>query len=100
MELKEELHKQIIRKFEKKLYSSFKHNICSDDLADMQLISKYNKGFPFLLYAIDLFVCKYIWGEKDKKVNEKKVWKLLMFVRKKLNESGCKPRKIWPDQGS
>ena len=39
------------------------------DLADMQLISKYNKGIRFLLWAIDLF-SKYAWvvplkGKKD-----------------------------------
>ena len=40
-ELDEELHKPIIRKFErKKIHSSFKDNIWGTDLADMQLISK------------------------------------------------------------
>ena len=43
--LPEELHKPIIRKFKKrKVYSAFKDNICGADLADMQLLSKYNKG--------------------------------------------------------
>ena len=51
-----ELHKAIIRKFKKrKVYSSFKENICGVDLADMQLISKYDKGIRYLLCAIDLF---------------------------------------------
>ena len=41
--LANELHKPIIRKFEKrKVYSSFKDNIWGVDLADMQLTSKYN----------------------------------------------------------
>ena len=45
-----ELHKPIIRKFEKRrVYSSFKNNIWGDDLADVQLISKYNKGIRYLL---------------------------------------------------
>ena len=40
----EELHKPIISNFEKrKVYSSFKGNIWGADLADKQLISKYNK---------------------------------------------------------
>ena len=40
-----ELHKPIIRKFKKrKLYSSFRGNICGVDLADMQSLSKYNHG--------------------------------------------------------
>ena len=45
-QLAEELHKPIIRKFKKrKVCSSFKDNIWGADLADMQLISKYNKGY-------------------------------------------------------
>ena len=44
-QLANELRKPIIRKFKKrKVYSSFKGNIWGADLADMQLISKYNKG--------------------------------------------------------
>ena len=42
--LAEELHKPIIEKFKKrKVYSSFKDNIWGAYLADMQLISKFNK---------------------------------------------------------
>ena len=65
----EELHKPIIRKFKKrKMYSAFKDNIWGSDLADMQLISKFNKGFRFLLCVIDIF-SKYAWAIplKDKK---------------------------------
>ena len=40
-QLADELHKPIIMKFKKrKVYSSFKDNIWSVDLADMHLISK------------------------------------------------------------
>ena len=48
-QLAEELHKPIIRKLKKEVYSAFKDNIWGADLADMQLISKFNKGFRFLL---------------------------------------------------
>ena len=59
--LAEELHKPIIRKFKKRaVYSEFKDNIWGADLADMQLISKFNKGFRFLLCVIDIF-SKYAW---------------------------------------
>ena len=52
----EKLHKTTIRKFEKwKLYSSFKDNIWDSDLADMQLISKLNKGIPFLLCISNIY---------------------------------------------
>ena len=61
LQLAEELHKPIIRKFKKrKIYSGFKDNIWGADLADMQLISKFNKGFRFLLSVIDIF-SKYAW---------------------------------------
>ena len=54
--LTEELHKANIRKLKKrKMYSAFKDNIWGADLADMQLISKFNKGFRFLLCVIDIF---------------------------------------------
>ena len=44
-QLANELHKPIIRKRkERRVYSSFKDNIWGADLADMQLISKFNKG--------------------------------------------------------
>ena len=65
----EELHDLIIRKFEKrKVYSSSTDNIYGADLEDMQLISKFNKRFRFLLGAINIY-SKYAWvislkGEK------------------------------------
>ena len=59
--LAEELHKPIIRNFKKrKVYSVFKDNIWGVDLADMQSLSKYNKGIKYLSCAIDLF-SKYAW---------------------------------------
>ena len=68
LQLAKEFHKSIIRNFKKKVYSGFKDNIWSADLADMQLISKFNKGFRFLLCVIDIF-SKYAWVVplKDKK---------------------------------
>ena len=68
-QLAEELHKLIFRKFKKrKVYSAFKDNIWGADLVDMQLISKFNKGFRFLSCAVDIF-SKYAWVVplKDKK---------------------------------
>ena len=50
------------------MYSSFRDNIWSADLADMQSISKLNKGFRFLLCVVDI-CSKYAWVVplKDKK---------------------------------
>ena len=54
--LARKLHKQIIRKSGKrKVYSSLRENIWGADLANMQLVSKHDKGFQFLLYIIDIF---------------------------------------------
>ena len=48
-ELAEQLHKLIVKKIEKwKLHSPFIDNIWGADLADIQLISKFNKRFRFL----------------------------------------------------
>ena len=47
-QLAEELHKPIIKKFEKKkVHAAFKDNIWDAELADMQLLSRYNKGIRF-----------------------------------------------------
>ena len=52
-QLANELHKPIIRKFKKrKVCSSFRDNIWGVDLADMQAMSKCNKGIKYLLRAI------------------------------------------------
>ena len=42
------------------MYSSFRDNIWRVDLADIQSLSKFNKGIKYLLCAIDLF-SKYAW---------------------------------------
>ena len=68
-QLANELHKPIIKKFKKrKVYSSFKDNIWGVDLANMQSLSKFNKGFKYLLCTIYLF-SKYarVTPIKDKK---------------------------------
>ena len=42
------------------VYSGLNNNIWGADLADMQLISKFDKGFRFVLCVIDSF-SKYAW---------------------------------------
>ena len=67
--LSNELHKPIIKKFDKiKVYSQFKDNIWGVDLADMQSLGRKNKGIKYLLCAIDLY-SKYafVLPLKDKK---------------------------------
>ena len=96
-ELAKELHKLVIRKSGKrKVLSPFIDNIWCADLADMQLISKFNKGFRFLLFFIDIY-SNYAWVIllKDKKG-------IIIFnaFQKILDESKHKPNKIWVDKSS
>ena len=95
--LAEKLHKPIIRKFKKRIvYSGLKDNIWGDDLADTQLISKFNKGFGFLLCFIDIF-SQYaqVVPLKDKNGVSN-----VNAFHKVLDKSGRKPNKMWVDKGS
>ena len=95
-QLANELHKPVIRKFEKrKVYSTFKDNIWGVDLADMQLLSKYNKGIRFLLCVIDIF-SKYAWVVPLK---DKKGISIVEAFQIILKQSNKKPNKIWVDKG-
>ena len=62
----------------------------------MQLISKFNKEFRFLLCVIDIF-SKYAWVVPLK---DKKGISVVNAFQKILNQSGHKPKKIWVDKGS
>ena len=71
-QLAEKPYKPNIIKFKKKKYALiviFTGNIYDGDLADMQLISKFNIGFKFLLCVINIF-SKYasVIPWKDRKV--------------------------------
>ena len=78
------------------MYSSFKDNIWDVDLADMQLISKYNKGIKYILCPIDLFSKNaFVVPLKDK--NGTTIANAFQSI---LNNSKRKPNKIWLDQGS
>ena len=94
-QLANELHRQIIRKFKRrKVYSSFRDNICGADLADMESLNKYNEGVKYLLCAIDLF-SKYAWlvHLKDKRGIT------VVNAFQKIISKERKPNKIWVDQG-
>ena len=60
------------------------------------MISKFNKGFRFLLSAIDIY-SKYVWVIPLK---DKKGITITNAFQKFLDESNCKPNKIWVDKGS
>ena len=90
------MRKPIIKKSEKrKVYSPFKDNILGVDLADMQLISKFNKRIRFLLCVIDIF-SKYAWVVPLK---DKRGVTITIVFQKMLDECKRKPNKIWVDKG-
>ena len=62
----------------------------------MQLMSKFNKGFRFLLCVNDIF-SKYAWVVPLK---DKKGVSIVDAFQKILKESNRKPNKIWIDKGS
>ena len=55
-QLAKELHNLLLKNLKKERYTQhLKDNIWGADLADMQLLSRYNKGIRFLLCVIDIF---------------------------------------------
>ena len=95
-ELAHDFHKPNIRKFEKrKAHSSFIYNIWGVDLADIELISKFNKGIRFLLCVVDVF-SKYAWAVPLK---DKEHITITDAFQKILDDFNRKPKKIWGDKG-
>ena len=88
--------KQSLNISKKTVYSGFRDKIWGADVADMQLINKFNKGFRFLFCVIDIF-SKYAWVFPLK---DKKGVSIFDAFQKILNDSNRKPNKIWVDKGS
>ena len=96
-QLAEGVHKHIIKNFEKrKVHAAFKDNIWGAHLADMQLLSRYNKGIRFLLCVIDIF-SKYA---RVVPVKDKKGVSIATALQSILKQLTRKPNKIWVDKGS
>ena len=66
------------------------------DLPEMQLISKFNKGFRILLCVIDIQSKNALAIP----LKDKKGISITNDFQKILNESNRKPNKIWVDKGS
>ena len=89
--LANELYKPIIKRFDKrKVYLQFKDNIWGVDLADMQSLSRKNKGIKYLLCTIDLY-SKYAFVIPLK---DKKGINIVNAFNKIIKQSGRKPNKI------
>ena len=102
--LADELHKPIRRNFPKRRV--IVHNVddiwCSD-LVDMQKLSKWNKGYKYLLMVLDLF-SKYGWMVPLKTKTGLEVSKAFesIFRQNKVlgvKGTGSKPKKLWVDKG-
>ena len=73
-----------------KVYSFFKDNIWGADVADMQLLSKFNKGIRFSLCVVH-FYSKYL---RVVPLKGKKVIITTNVLQKYLGESNGKPNNI------
>ena len=62
----------------------------------MQLISRFIKGFRFLLFVIDIYG-KYAWVVP---LEDKKGVNIVKAFQSILKKSNRKPNKIWVDKGS
>ena len=78
------------------MHSLFRDNIWEVDSADMLLLSKFNKGFIFILCVIDIF-SKYAWVVPLK---DKNGISIVNAFQKLLKECNRKPNKIWVDKGT
>ena len=88
---------QLSKNFKKKCILHL--NIWGVDLADMQSLSKFNKGFKYLLCAIDLF-SKYVWVIPIKEKKGTSIGTSIVNAFKEIILEKRKPNKICVDQGS
>ena len=96
-----ELQKPVLEYFKKEEFFSFKNNICGADLANMPLITRFNRGIRFLLCVIGTF-SKYAWADplKDKKgVIIVNAFQNILKTSTELH-SKRKPNKIWVNKDS
>ena len=73
----------------------FKDNIKTAVLAEIKSLSSKNKNVKYLLCVIDVFT-KYAWVKPLKDKKGKTVLNTFIEI---VNESNCKPNKLWVDQG-
>ena len=86
---------QSLKKLKKTVSSVFRENIWGEYLADIQLISKFNKRFRFSC-VIDTF-SKHAWVIP---LEDNKGVCIVYAFQKILNDSNRKPNKIWVDKGN
>ncbi len=90
------LHRQAPKRFKRnRVYVRNIDELWQLDLADMQSLSRYNKGFKYLLTCIDV-LSKYAWAVPLKD----KTGKSLVLALKEILRDNRKPEKIQTDQGT
>ena len=95
-DLADELHKPVIKKFEKRKVIAYGiDDIWTTDLVDYSKFSKQNKYFKYLLVVIDVF-SKLLWV---KMLNTKTGLEVANAFREIFKE-GRKPGKILSDKGT
>ena len=82
-----------------KVYSCFKYNIWDADLADMHLISKYNKEIRFFLCVIYVD-SKGAWDIYIYFLKDTNIITITNAFPKTFDESRLKPNKTWVDKCS
>ena len=94
-QLAEVLPKAVMKKFtRRKVYPIFKDNMWAADLADMRSLSSKNKNVKYFLCVLDVFT-KYALV---KPLKDKKRRTVVNDFIELVNESNCKPNKLWVDQ--
>ena len=95
-DLANELHKPVIKKFEKRKVIAYGiDDIWTTDLVDYSKFSKQNKHFKYLLVVIDVF-SKFLWVRMLKTKTGLEVANAFREIFKE----GRKPGKIWSDKGT
>ena len=96
-ELANELHKPIRRKFPKRsVFAKNVDDIWAADLVEMGKLSKFNKGYKYLLTVIDVF-SKYGWIIALNNKTGDSVASALKLIFKQDNR---KPTRLWTDKES
>ena len=96
-QLADELHKPIRRKFKtRRVISNGIDEIWSADLVFMDKLSKWNKGYKYLLTIIDVF-SKFAWAIQLK---DKKGTSITNAFNNIVINDKRKPEYLWVDKGS
>lgn len=88
----DEIFKPAIMNFKRRhIYAYFNNDLFSADLVDYQKLSKYNKGYHFLLTVIDIY-SRYAWVIPLKNKTKESVFEGFKSIEQT-------PKNLWVDEG-